>query len=688
MSLKLVRGSIAVISLALALPSCTIKTVADDDDSEGEVESSEDAGKAPNSDSEGSSSDDPSSSEDSESDPPTETSSTETTTVGEGATASDAGTTDEQSGSVSADASADAGDGGNGSDKGADGGDGGQPDIEADLNLPPDPGESGDDSVEGIDQNDNTIRDDVERNIGFRYYPNRRLVDLIWRLAKLDQTMVLGVTDPNVVSGAFDEKKLVLGCILAELDGDIAELLKIVGDVSALVFDTGARLGASRQIEAQLGGQVITLPTDMQVTTYCGGNTESAVSLDAETTQLCSASGGTTVTLSNDAFNRHDKSLVHLMAIRDEAVAVAGEDAAQYSYRLLYADSERLWVSGTTDEALLSDAESLGDFTQARPRADLDSVNRWLSGAGSVPEFIQAPIAGLTALGAGATVIEEADLNGHVAGLTADATVGNRIIALGHGLGSVYLNAAYNQLIDSLPEFSGSMQQIALGTPAVTLVGTSEPTYLNLEGDWAVGTAYKALNPNPLPANAQNETNTADVSNHELYLSYLAGDATKAATRSLLADAFEGIPFPEQRGSNGIITVTLTWGEQPDVDLHTFEPDGTHVDYQSKIGTAGELDVDDTEQFGPEHYTVSCDKLVAGTYKLAVNYFRGDVPETAVVNIVAGTQSRTINVKLDTAHAEEGNDTPIAVADIKVSAGEEAGDFVFGIKSLIEEDEN
>lgn len=35
---------------------------------------------------------------------------------------------------------------------------------------------------------------------------------------------------------------------------------------------------------------------------------------------------------------------------------------------------------------------------------------------------------------------------------------------------------------------------------------------------------------------------------------------------------------------NGIITAMLTWGSNPDIDLHVFEPNGTHVYYTNFLG--------------------------------------------------------------------------------------------------------
>jgi hypothetical protein len=37
------------------------------------------------------------------------------------------------------------------------------------LNLPPDPGPAGDETIEGVDVNENGVRDDIERWIGLNY---------------------------------------------------------------------------------------------------------------------------------------------------------------------------------------------------------------------------------------------------------------------------------------------------------------------------------------------------------------------------------------------------------------------------------------------------------------------------------------------------------------------------------------
>jgi hypothetical protein len=95
--------------------------------------------------------------------------------------------------------------------------------------------------------------------------------------------------------------------------------------------------------------------------------------------------------------------------------------------------------------------------------------------------------------------------------------------------------------------------------------------------------------PFALPANTSNGGFTfADVTGHQFVSSYLAA-GSNSRTRILdhLRNAIETVESPTAGAGDGVITVTLNWGSQPDVDLHVFEPDGTHVYYASRSGLSG-----------------------------------------------------------------------------------------------------
>lgn len=83
--------------------------------------------------------------------------------------------------------------------------------------------------------------------------------------------------------------------------------------------------------------------------------------------------------------------------------------------------------------------------------------------------------------------------------------------------------------------------------------------------------------------------------------------------------------------------VTLTWdtGEDTDVDLHVWNPDGTHCGWEMPNVGGSELDVDDIYGYGPENITVRA--INPGRYRVAVNaWYLGDRLVHATVRITSG----------------------------------------------------
>ena len=76
-----------------------------------------------------------------------------------------------------------------------------------------------------------------------------------------------------------------------------------------------------------------------------------------------------------------------------------------------------------------------------------------------------------------------------------------------------------------------------------------------------------------------------------------------------------------------------------------------------RMSPSGHLDVDDTNGIGPEHYHVTCGKLETGTWAIGVEYFYGEAPETATIQIEAsGVTVRTCRGP----PAEPGDVVPVA----------------------------
>ncbi|NLI08028.1 MAG: hypothetical protein GX457_13205, partial [Thermotogaceae bacterium] len=67
--------------------------------------------------------------------------------------------------------------------------------------------------------------------------------------------------------------------------------------------------------------------------------------------------------------------------------------------------------------------------------------------------------------------------------------------------------------------------------------------------------------------------------------------------------------------------IELTWDKNhADIDLHVYEPDEEHVYYENMKG-AGELDRDDTDGYGPEHYTLLRERAIYGDYRIMLHYY-------------------------------------------------------------------
>lgn len=261
-----------------------------------------------------------------------------------------------------------------------------------------------------------------------------------------------------------------------------------------------------------------------------------------------------------------------------------------------------------------------------------------------------------------------------------DLMEGARLLAFAHSQGNMYVVEAMSILMN---EYSVNMSMIGIASPAGEIYNGSD--YFTAHDDRVINKMRDYYD--VLPSNVDNDPgifgDNRDISNHQLIPSYFE---ESLVSRSLIDGAFfrqiTSLQFPTAIVNPGIITATLTWGEQPDVDLHTFEPNGAHVYYFNRYGTSGYLDLDDTSSYGPEHYYVSCNSLEIGTYTVGINYYNGSAPETALIQISAGSSVRSFSIDLQTAVGSSGNDSPVAVADIVVTGSAEDG-YGFSIENRV-----
>ena len=146
----------------------------------------------------------------------------------------------------------------------------------------------------------------------------------------------------------------------------------------------------------------------------------------------------------------------------------------------------------------------------------------------------------------------------------------------------------------------------------------------------------------------------------------------------LIGDARNRTVQPPRTLGSGPITVVLTWDDQPDLDLHVFEPN-FHVYYSSSVGQNGVLDLDDTNGYGPEHYYTSC-TIEVGNYTPKVNYYGGSRYSLATVTVSAGSEYFVKELNLTEAVGGSGDADPAYTAcTVTVSRSPYSGSYIFKI---------
>jgi len=250
---------------------------------------------------------------------------------------------------------------------------------------------------------------------------------------------------------------------------------------------------------------------------------------------------------------------------------------------------------------------------------------------------------------------------------------GKKVLLVAHSQGNLFGNMAYNHL--------NSREKLSFGMVAVANVDNNvleaDEPYTTLVDDkvvLALIAAQFGLPTKPMAPNTENSTEPGDLLGHSFLQSYMADESNSEAkiTQQILA-TLASLTTPQKIVESGIITVSLTWGSAPDIDLHIYEPNGMQVFWYNLDGYSGYLDLDDRSGYGPEHYNVpSCETLERGTYRVALDYYKGNGPEVATLQIKAGLLVRTYEVDLPSEYYGTPN-YPELVANILVKSDENGG---------------
>jgi hypothetical protein len=265
-------------------------------------------------------------------------------------------------------------------------------------------------------------------------------------------------------------------------------------------------------------------------------------------------------------------------------------------------------------------------------------------------------------------------LKEHVTTYKTKIAEGKKVLLVAHSQGNLFGNQAYS-LLNSREQQSFGMVSVA--NVDSNVLGADFP-YTTLDSDkviLALIAAQIALPSKPMAPNTENQANeSAGSLGHFFIRSYMAdGSNSEDKITQQVIRALDTLATPSQIVESGVITVSLTWGSEPDVDLHVYEPNGMQVFWDNLQGYSGALDRDDRTGHGPEHYNVpSCETLERGVYHVALDYFKGDEPEVATIQIEAGLLVRTFEIPMPSEYYGSSN-SPELIANIWVKGGENGG---------------
>jgi hypothetical protein len=284
---------------------------------------------------------------------------------------------------------------------------------------------------------------------------------------------------------------------------------------------------------------------------------------------------------------------------------------------------------------------------------------------------------------------------------------GNRVLLVGYSEGTIFTNLIMRFLKQTAPDVARSVGTLDIAAMVSSLEDTSihGAAYVTLDND-AVANLVRKVKFDTLTANTANSTAfnqsnglknytewtlpfteirqriifNGSIETHSLLKAYLnvekekdgnvvdiVGGTSGLIILSKAVNKFATLETPISELNTGPFTATLNWGANPDVDLHIFEPTGTHVYYWNKVGDAGYLDRDDTNGYGPEHYYTDCSNVQEGVYTIGINYYSGSLPETATVQINYGSTVYSVkNIALQSSRGSSGNNSPDVIVQVRV----------------------
>lgn len=135
--------------------------------------------------------------------------------------------------------------------------------------LPPDPGEAGKATLEGVDSDGDGVRDDIERYIAFNHADSERIRKALTSYSLGMQAALLSEGNRDQAFAAVEQGNRAVDCLLYLKGEQAPEIRKAL---RAEYLNTYERSGAYRQYNSLLSGTEFTLVTEDERKARCDFN--------------------------------------------------------------------------------------------------------------------------------------------------------------------------------------------------------------------------------------------------------------------------------------------------------------------------------------------------------------------------------------------------------------------------------
>jgi hypothetical protein len=137
------------------------------------------------------------------------------------------------------------------------------------VSLPPDPGDAGKQTIEGIDSDSDGLRDDIQRHIAIRYEQQSSLQPGLTQLARSYQQFLLNSDAPDDDVYTIAEARGRAQDCLTYLAGSPTASLALLRDLRSQLLNTRARSLAYAEADKKLSGKFFASTDSNQYSSQC-----------------------------------------------------------------------------------------------------------------------------------------------------------------------------------------------------------------------------------------------------------------------------------------------------------------------------------------------------------------------------------------------------------------------------------